>query len=563
MTTKSRRPSLPVLGQRAASAPEPAAATDPTAPRVRLVTLGCDKNTVDSERQLGRLLGAGARLVGDAEGADVVVINTCGFIDAAREESVEAILDAVRLKEAGRVRAVVAMGCLVQRYKEELETELPEVDLFIRLTEAEQLVPQLRARGVLPPADAVSTMERPLRVLSTRTRHTSYLKISEGCDHGCAFCAIPLMRGKHRSTPIDALVREAQQLARAGVVELNIISQDTTWYGRDLLRGNAPSESDLFVGRVFPRMAGAGDAVGNSVHDSVGDAGREGASPAAAPTVSVVSPGSRPGPATPARGSISPASRRGLLPELLTALLDNTDIPWLRLFYMYPSGISRELVELMAREPRIVPYLDMPIQHGSDAVLARMRRPERQATIRERVSWLRETIPDLSLRTTLIIGFPGETEDDFDALLELLEEVRFDHLGAFPYSVEEGTPAAAMPDRVPDTVVRERLERLMELQRSITMERNERWIGRETTVLVDSLVGRDSEMDTVPHAPEGIASERGAIGRTVGQALEIDGVVHISDIGDAQPGEFVRVRIDDVLDDDLIGTRTDRVEGGM
>lgn len=532
-----------MLGQRAARAPEPELPADPSAPRVRLVTLGCDKNTVDSERQLGRLLGAGARVVDDADGADVVVINTCGFIDAAREESVDAILDAVRLKEAGRIRAVVAMGCLVQRYREELEAELPEVDLFIRLTEAEQLVPQLRARGVLPPADALSTMERPLRVLSTRTRHTSYLKISEGCDHGCAFCAIPLMRGKHRSTPIDALVREARQLEDAGVVELNIISQDTTWYGRDLLRGNAPPEHDLFVGRVFPRMAGTSDD--------------DGVNGSAAPTGNpAVEPGPRPGPRARARRS----NTAGLLPELLTTLLQETSIPWLRLFYMYPSGISRELVELMAREPRILPYLDMPIQHGADAVLKRMRRPERQATIRERVSWLRDAIPDLSLRTTLIIGFPGETEDDFEQLLDLLEEVRFDHLGAFPYSVEDGTPAATMPDQVPTAVIRDRLERLFELQRSVTMERNERWIGRETAVLVDALVGRESGMDASVSTDDDDPDARGAVGRTAGQALEIDSVVHISDAHGARPGEFVRVRIDDVLDDDLVGTRIGRGE---
>ncbi|MHB1170238.1 MAG: radical SAM protein, partial [Longimicrobiales bacterium] len=272
-----------------------------------------------------------------------------------------------------------------------------------------------------------------------------------------------------------------------------------------------------------------------------------------------------PGPGPGARGnSIRAASRRGLLPELLTSLLAETGIPWLRLFYMYPSGISRELVELMAREPRILPYLDMPIQHGADAVLTRMRRPERQATIRERVSWLRDAIPDLSLRTTLIIGFPGETEDDFDQLLDLLEEVRFDHLGAFPYSVEENTPAATMSDRVPDVVVRERLERLFELQRSITMERNERWVGRETTVLVDSIVGRDSDMDLDAYANidrmhDDGSGPRGAVGRTVGQALEIDGVVHVTDARDARPGDFVRVRIDDVLDDDLVATM---IEGG-
>ena len=512
----TRRPLLPVLGERTAPASVPALTAEPDAPRISLVTLGCDKNTVDSERQLARLLGAGARLVDDVEHADVVVINTCGFIDAAKEESVEAILAAVRLKQAGSVSAVVAMGCLVQRYRAELEVEIPEVDLYIGLTEAEQLVPRLRARGVLPGV-AESAMERPLRVLSTRTRHTSYLKISEGCDHGCAFCAIPLMRGKHRSTPVDALVREAQSLEQAGVVELNIISQDTTWYGRDLLRGGAPPTGDLFVGRAFAGMPNALPEAPSARLHGTGTAGR-----------------------------------RGLLPELLAALLEHTSLPWLRLFYMYPSGIARDLVELMAREPRIVPYLDMPIQHGADAVLARMRRPERQATIRERVAWLRAAIPDLSLRTTLIVGFPGETEDDFEQLLELLEEIRFDHLGAFPYSPEEGTPAATMADAVPDAVKRERLERLLELQRSITLERNERWVGRETTVLVDRLVGRASQAaaDTA----------RGAVGRTPGQALEIDGVVHLDGAHEARPGTMVRARITDALEDDLIGTITGTVE---
>ncbi len=533
-TTTSRRTPLPVLGQRAARAPASAAPPDPAAPRISLVTLGCDKNTVDSERQLARLLGAGARLVPDAQDADVVVVNTCGFIDAAREESVEAILDAVRLKATGRIRAVVAMGCLVQRYKSELETEIPEVDLFIGLTEAEQLVPQLRARGVLPPAESIPTMERPLRVLSTATRHTSHLKISEGCDHGCAFCAIPLMRGKHRSTPIEALVREAQTLEDAGVVELNIISQDTTWYGRDLLRGNDPADGDLFVGRTFAAMRNVGGGSGSGSGSGAGAVGA-----------------SRPGRGH--RPAVDPLRRRGLLPELLTSLLRETSIPWLRLFYMYPSGISRELVETIAREPRIVPYLDMPIQHGADAVLKRMRRPERQATIRERVAWLRESIPDLSLRTTLIVGFPGETEDDFEQLLELLEEIRFDHLGAFPYSPEESTPAATMSEPVPESVTRERLERLLELQRSITLERNERWVGRETRVLIDRLVGRESDIVA--------ATERGAVGRTVGQALEIDGVVHLADAAGARAGDFVRVRIDEALEDDLVGTMVGTAEG--
>jgi ribosomal protein S12 methylthiotransferase len=244
--------------------------------------------------------------------------------------------------------------------------------------------------------------------------------------------------------------------------------------------------------------------------------------------------------------STDAAARNGLLPVLLRRLLDETDVPWFRLFYMYPSGISRELVSLMAEQPRLLPYLDMPIQHGADNVLKRMRRPERQATIRERVQWLRDAIPDLTLRTTLIVGFPGETDEDFDTLLELLEEIRFDRVGAFPYSTEESTLAATMPDMVDGDVKRERLERLFDLQRSITLERNEAWVGRTTDVLIDEVVGRDTDMD-------GDAGARGAVGRTKGQAIEVDGVVHIEDASGIEEGQFVRVTITDALEDDLIG----------
>lgn len=240
-------PVLPAPGPLAAGAEGAGSLASLGGARIGVVTLGCDKNTVDSERILGRLAGAGLAAGSGAADADVVVINTCGFIEPAKEESIEAILEAVRLKEEGRIRAVVAMGCLVERYKSELEAELPEVDLFLGLGEVDRLLPELEAMGLGAPGDPIPTMERPLRVLSTSTNHTSFLKISEGCDHGCAFCAIPLMRGRHRSSPIEELVREAAELEAAGVVELNIISQDTTWYGRDwrgggggLAAGRAP-----------------------------------------------------------------------------------------------------------------------------------------------------------------------------------------------------------------------------------------------------------------------------------------------------------------------------------
>jgi ribosomal protein S12 methylthiotransferase len=476
--------------------------------RVGIITLGCDKNTVDTERLLGSLTAAGVRIA-PVDDADVVIVNTCGFIDRAKEESVETILDAVRLKQSGKLRAVVAIGCLVQRYQPELTTEIPEVDLFLGLSQADQLVPQLRALGLISPAaDFVPTMERPLRILSTSIRHSSYLKISEGCDHTCAFCAIPLMRGKHRSTPSAQLVREARELEASGVVELNIISQDTTWYGRDLQRGVEASGTEYFMGRPFDGMAGA--------H----------------------------GPVRTARAAVAPiaGTRRGLLADLLADLLEQTSIPWLRLFYMYPSGISRELVELMAREPRIVPYLDMPIQHGSDEMLKRMRRPERQATIRERVRWLRDALPDIALRTTVIVGFPGETEEQFEEMLELLEEIRFDHLGAFGYSLEEGTVAATMSDPVSDSVQRERMERVLDLQRAIKLEQHDSLVGQETMILID----------------DAKSAEGGAVGRTARQALEIDDVTRVH--GRAlRAGTFVRARITGGDDAELTAVATDSI----
>lgn len=442
-------------------------------PRIALVTLGCDKNTVDSERVMAALVGHGAQVSSDPAGADVVIVNTCGFIQAAKEQSIETILEACQLKERGDLKAVVAVGCLVQRYGAELRAEIPEVDLFLGLTELQGLIPELRKRRLLTDrSEPVPTMERPVRILSGETPHTSYLKISEGCDHTCAFCAIPLMRGLHRSQPVADLVREAAGLAAQGVKEINIISQDTTWYGRDLRRGGK--------GRSAP-----------------------------------------------------------LLPDLLRALLDGTDVPWYRLFYMYPSGITREIVELVARERRILPYLDVPIQHGSDRILRLMRRPERRATILERVAWLREAVPDITLRTTVIVGFPGETDDDFRELLDLLEEVAFDRVGAFTYSVEDRTAAAEMDGHLDEGLKQDRLEELMELQRGISCERNLEAVGRRATALVDRLLQDDPE-----HA---------AVSRTAAQALDVDGVTHVRR-GPARlaPGDMVEVEIVDALDYDLV-----------
>ncbi len=429
---------------------------------------------------MAALVGHGARVSSEVDGADLIIVNTCGFIEAAKEESVEAILEACALKEQGRVAAVAAVGCLVQRYKEDLSAEIPEVDLFLGLTEMDRLIPELRVRRVLANQLApVPNMELPLRILSTDTPHTSHLKISEGCDHTCAFCAIPHMRGLHRSAPIHELVREAQELEGGGVKELNIISQDTTWYGRD-----------------FRRIA------------------------------------------VQAAGPRGLPEQTSLLPDLLRAILAGTGVPWIRLFYMYPSGITPELVAMLESEPRLLSYLDMPIQHGSDSMLKRMRRPKRQSTIRERIEGLRSAIPDLVLRTTIIVGFPGETEAEFSEMLQLLEEIRFDRVGAFPYSLEEGTPAATMSGHLSEQEKRDRLETLMELQREISLKKNEELIGRRETLLVDRRI--DDE-------PEHVAE-----GRIRGQAAEVDGLTRVCGEGELDPGNFAQVEILDALDYDLI-----------
>jgi ribosomal protein S12 methylthiotransferase len=425
--------------------------------KVGFITLGCDKNTVDSERYLALLADHGGEFTPELDDADLIIINTCGFIDAAKQESIDAIVDAGRRKADGQCQTVVAVGCMVERHKSELAEELPEVDLFLGSSEMDRLVPELLARGVLDPESPLA-MHPGVRLYIGDLPHVRYLKVSEGCDHGCAFCAIPLMRGKHRSFALDDVVREAQLLELQGAREINLVAQDLAHYGRDRRDGVA-------------------------------------------------------------------------LPELLSALIAETAIPWIRLLYLYPTGITPKLLELMSRESRVLPYLDMPIQHGSDTVLARMRRPERAHTIRERVARLRDTVPDVAIRTTCIVGFPGETESDFEQLCALLEEVRFERVGAFTYSPQEGTSGALLEDNVPMPVKRDRLERLTELQRAITAERYERHIDHSVRAIVDRLDDVSGEV----------------VGRTVWQADDIDGITRFR--GSAAPGSIVDCIIEDVVDD--------------
>ncbi len=420
-----------------------------------LVTLGCDKNTADSERYLADLIAYGAEQVTDLREAEVVVVNTCGFIDAAKKESIDAILDATRLKDDGLCKAVFAIGCMIERHKTELEEALPEVDVFLGTSETDRLVPELIERGFLGGA----MLEHPgVRVFGGDAAHVRYLKVSEGCDHGCAFCAIPLMRGKHRSFALEDLVREAQLLELQGARELNLVAQDLAHYGRDRRDGFA-------------------------------------------------------------------------LPELLEALVRETAIPWLRNLYLYSAGITPRLLEVIAANPRVLRYVDTPMQHGSDAVLARMRRPERQKTIRERLQRYRDIVPDLAVRTTVIVGFPGETENDFNVLCDFLEEMQFDRVGCFTYSAQEGTRAFDMEDDVPDSIKSERKERVEELQRAITSERYERFLGKTARVMVDR--GGETPGLLVCRAPW--------------QADDIDGVTLVR--GSAPPGALLDVTIDHVVDD--------------
>jgi ribosomal protein S12 methylthiotransferase len=426
--------------------------------KVSVITLGCDKNTVDSERYVAQLADRGAEYTEDMASADVIVVNTCGFIDAAKKESIDALVEAGRLKDEGSCRAVVGVGCMVQRHKDELVDALPEVDLFLGSSEMDRLIPELEERGLIGPDD-VPVVHPGVRAFAGGLPHVRYLKISEGCDHGCAFCAIPLMRGRHRSFALADIVHEAQLLEAQGARELNLVAQDLAHYGRDL-QGAKLS-----------------------------------------------------------------------LPDVLGALVRETSVPWLRMLYLYSAGLTPALLEMMATEPRVLPYLDMPIQHASDTVLTRMRRPERQRTIRDKVARIRSVVPDVAIRTTCIVGFPGETDEDFETLLEFLEETQFERVGAFTYSAQEGTRAAQLADDVAESLKRERLERLNEVQRLITAERYERRIGRSARVLIDRVDG-----DTVQ-------------ARTTWQADDIDGVTYVTGGAGLLPGTFADVSIDDVVED--------------
>ena len=430
--------------------------------KLGVISLGCDKATVDSEALIARFVGHGAEVTPALDDADVILVNTCGFIDAAKKESIDAMLAAAKMKDEGRCRAVVAVGCLVARHKEELQKEIPEVDYFYGFGDLPGLMPRLKADGLLD--DPVAT-HPGMRFFFGSKPHVRYTKISEGCDHTCAFCAIPLMRGKHRTRPVEELVKEAQELEAQGALEINLVAQDLGHYGRDVKGGT--------------------NLVG-----------------------------------------------------LIRTLLRETGIKWYRPLYLYSMGLTRELVELWASEPRLVPYIDMPIQHGNDRMLKLMRRPERKDTIRTKVAWLRDAVPNIAVRTTALVGFPTETADEFQELLDFVDEMQFDRLGVFAYSPQDGTRAAELSDDVPDNVKRDRVEQVTELQRGVSAERISRFVGQEIDVLVDEGAGKDDPGQL--------------IGRTAFQADDVDGCTYLRTRSAIGPGEFVRARVVESLDYDLV-----------
>ena len=378
--------------------------------KINVITLGCSKNTVDSEHLMARLAAAGYEVLFDSDRTDakVVVINTCGFIGDAKQESVEMILRAAAAKQAGKIERLFVVGCLSERYADELRAEIPEVDEYFGARTWDGIV---RALGASE--DPALATERRL----TTPKHYAYLKISEGCNWKCGYCAIPLIRGGHVSVPMEELEEEARKLAAQGVRELMVIAQDTTYYGIDLYG-------------------------------------------------------------------------RRMLAELLRRLCRIDGIEWIRLHYAYPAGFPDEVIDVMASEPKICKYLDIPFQHISDAQLASMHRRHTKAEAMELIGRLRRAIPDLALRTTLLVGYPGETEADFEELLAFVREVRFERLGVFPYSEEEGTWSAEnLRDNVPEEVKQRRAERIMALQNEISLDNNRRRVGRTERVIIDSRQG--------------------------------------------------------------------------
>ena len=432
------------------------------------ISLGCDKNLVDSEVMLGILEAGGYQIVDDEMQADVIVINTCCFIHDAKEESIQTILEMAEYKKTGRLKALIVAGCLAQRYQQELRTEIPEVDAVLGTASYDQIVQSieeaLAGQGGVRLAELDTLPAVQERRLVTTGGHYAYLKIAEGCDKHCTYCIIPKLRGNYRSVPMERLLKEAGELADQGVKELILVAQETTLYGKDLYGEK-------------------------SLH------------------------------------------------RLLKELCRIGGLRWIGILYCYPEEIYDGLIQVMKEEKKICHYIDLPVQHANDEILRRMGRRTSRKQLGEIVGKLRKEIPDIAIRTTLITGFPGETKEQHEELMEFVDEIEFDRLGVFTYSPEEDTPAADLPDQIPEEVKEERQAELMELQQEVVFAQAEEMIGREVLVMIEGKV----------------ADEDAYVGRTYRDAPNVDGLIFINTQEEMMSGDFARVRVTGALEYDLIG----------
>lgn len=436
--------------------------------KILMISLGCDKNLVDTEMMLGMLREKGYEFTDDEAEADIVVVNTCCFIGDAKEESINTLLEMAQLRKSGQIQALLAAGCLAQRYREEIQKEIPEVDAILGTMAIEEIAAAVeevlagKAKNHYRDLNSAPAVFRN-RVVTTGG-HFAYLKIAEGCNKRCTYCIIPKVRGDYRSIPMEELVAQAEELAEGGVRELILVAQETTLYGVDLYGKKS-------------------------------------------------------------------------LPALLRKLAGIEGIRWIRLLYCYPEEITEELIETIASEPKVCHYLDIPIQHASDNVLRRMGRRTDEEELRQWIGRLKRRIPDICLRTTLISGFPGETQEDYEELYRFVNEMEFDRLGVFPYSQEEDTVAAEMPDQIEDAVKEARRDELMELQQVIAFEKAEEMIGRVLEVIVEGKV----------------ADEDVYVTRTYRDAPNVDGYLFLNTTATLMTGDFVKVLVTDSNEYDLIG----------
>lgn len=435
--------------------------------KIGMVSLGCPKNQVDAELMLQRLADAGFIITPEEAEADAIIVNTCGFIESAKEEAIENILAAAAYKTAGKLKSLIVTGCMAERYRDDISLEMPEVDVVVGIGRNQDIVEIVRTAlaGKSQNAYAANTeFQMNGKRMLTTPPYTAYLKIAEGCDNHCTYCAIPLIRGPYRSRPVEDVLDEAKSLAGRGVRELILVAQDTTRYGEDL------------YGKL-------------------------------------------------------------MLPELLRKLVKLPELHWIRMLYTYPDRITDELLSVMAKEEKVLPYLDLPLQHCDGGILRRMNRTGNRESLAALLAHIREKLPDVTLRTTLITGFPGEDEAAFTSLAEFVAEQRFDRLGCFPYSPEEDTPAASFPEQIDEQVKRDRMELLMNDQLRIVNEKNAARIGQVTEVLIE---GYDSYI-------------RCYFGRSPADAPEVDGKVFFTSPHPLTIGEFVSVEIVDTIEYDLLG----------